>query len=508
MKKVKLLFISLTALLSIFVLSGCGKKAYPVGTPQNPYKIVWYTIGPPQKDLPMVEKKANEYLRKKIGAVLDIRMIGWGEYDKKLNIVLISGGKYDLCFTSSWTNNYSRNAIRGAFLPLNKLLDKYGQGIKKSLNPAFLEGPKINGELYAIPTNKEVAQQMVYMFNNNILTQNGYSIKDFKPYDKLGTLKSIIPYMESVKKNNPGVTPFNVDKNTRFILHDFTYILDNYIPGAVKLKKGNYKVINQFESKEYFKQFELYHEMYQKGLIPRDAAQMYNTDSKMLTGKAAVSGAQYQPCASAAWTNEYGYKVVSIPRTIPVINNSSVEGAMVAISVNAKRPDIDMKFLNLLNTDKYLRNLLGYGIKGIQYEKTGPNSIKYLPAHKNYLIASFALGNLFITYLTPGDPANKWEQFKTWNATAVKSQILGFHFDITPVSSEMAAITNVCQQYTPGLFTGTMNPKTYLPKFKKALENAGLKKFLAEEQKQLNEWVKNVKYKKEQNNNLPKNSKQ
>ena len=125
MKKVKLLFISLTALLSIFVLSGCGKKAYPVGTPQNPYKIVWYTIGPPQKDLPMVEKKANEYLRKKIGAVLDIRMIGWGEYDKKLNIVLISGGKYDLCFTSSWTNNYSRNAIRGAFLPLNKLLDKY-----------------------------------------------------------------------------------------------------------------------------------------------------------------------------------------------------------------------------------------------------------------------------------------------------------------------------------------------------------------------------------------------
>ncbi|MCP4180713.1 MAG: ABC transporter substrate-binding protein [bacterium] len=507
MKKYKFLILCLAFIPSIFVLSGCGKKTYPVGTPQNPYKIIWYTIGTPQKDLQMVEKKANEYLRKKIGAVLDIRMVGWGEYKKKINVILISGEKYDLCFTASWVNNYERNAMRGAFYPLNKLMDKYGQGIKKVLNPAFLEGPKINGELYAIPTNKEVALQMVYMFNHNILKKNNFSIKDFKPNAGIKTLQSIFPYLKTVKKNDPDITPYNIDRNQWFVFHNFTYLLGSNIPGAVRLKKGNYKVVNQFETKEYMKYFELYHKFYKEGLIPSDASVISNTNSKMLAGKSAVSIAQYQPCGNAVWTNTYGYKVVSIPKSKPVINSYSVEGAMIAISVNAKRPDIDMKFLNLLNTDKYLRNLLGYGIEGVQYKKTGPNSIKYLPAHKSYLIPAFTLGNLFITYLTPGDPANKWEQFKIWNASAVKSQILGFHFDITPVSGEFAAITNVCKQYTPGLFTGTMNPKTYLPKFQKALKTAGLDKFLAEEQRQLNEWAQKHKTAKIKSSNLFKNSK-
>jgi len=265
------------------------------------------------------------------------------------------------------------------------------------------------------------------------------------------------------------------------------------MPGAVKLAKGNYKVINQFETQEYMKYFELYHQLYNDKIIPADASVISNSNSKMLTGKSAVSIAQYQPCADAAWTNAYDYKVVSIPKSKPVINSYSVEGSMIAISINAKRPDIDMKFLNLLNTDKYLRNLLGYGIEGIHYKKTGPNSIKYLPEHKSYLVPAFTLGNLFITYLTPGDAANKWEQFKKWNASAVKSQILGFHFNITPVTSELAAISNVCKQYTPGLFTGTMNPKTYLPKFQTALKRAGLDSFLAEEQRQLTAWAKKNK---------------
>jgi putative aldouronate transport system substrate-binding protein len=218
MKKYKLLILSAAALLSILILSGCSDHKYPVGTPQNPYKIVWYTIGTPQKDLLMVQEKANEYLRKKIGAVLDIRMVGWGEYKKKINVILISGEKFDLCFTAAWVNNYEKNAMRGAFYPLNKLLNKYGQGIKKVLNPAFLEGSKINGELYAIPTNKEVALQMVYMFNNNILKKNGFSLKNFKPNAGIETLKSIIPYMKAVEKNDPAITPYNIDKNQWFLL--------------------------------------------------------------------------------------------------------------------------------------------------------------------------------------------------------------------------------------------------------------------------------------------------
>ncbi|MCP4180712.1 MAG: ABC transporter substrate-binding protein [bacterium] len=490
MKKYKLFIISLTALLSIFILSGCGEKTYPVGTPKNPYKIIWYQFGTPQKDLKIVEKKANEYLRKKIGAVLDITMIQPGNYNKKMNVIQISGEKFDLCFTSTWANSYERNAVRGVFYPLNKLLDKYGQGIKEVLNPYFLSGPKINGELYAIPTNKEVALELRYIFNDNYLKENGYSLNDFLPYAGIDTLKSLLPYFASVLKNNPGVIPYGIDKTQYLLTKNISYIMGATQPGAVIIKKNNYKVINQFNSKGFIEYYKLFHKMYNLGYIQGGAPQLQNTTSLMLTGHTAVEPGQYQPAADNVWTNEFGYKVVSLPAFKPIITNTTVEGAMIAISINAKRPDIDMKFLNLLNTDKYLRNLLQYGIEGIHYKKIGPNRIKFLPAHKSYLMYSFTLGNLFKLYLLPNDPADKWKQFKKFNASGRPSQILGFHFDPTPVSSELAAITNVVKQYSAGLNTGQKNYETYLPKFNKALKNAGIDRFLGEQQKQLNGWVK------------------
>lgn len=477
-------------LISFIFLTACSDNKNPVGTPENPYTIVWYTIGTPPKSMPIVQKKINEYLRQKLGVVLDIRMVDWGQYDQRMNIVEISGEKYDLCFTSSWTNNYERNSMRGAFYPLNELLEKYGQGIKKSLNPAFLTGPSIDGILYAIPSNKEVAQQLVFMFNQDLLESNGFSIKDFKAYRDVQTLESILPYMASVKKNNPGIVPYGIDKTYCYFTHDLTFIMgESSIPGAVLIGKNNYKIINQFEDPTFLEYFKLYRKMYLDGYIPADVASAENTEMLKAASKVAVAPMEYQPCADILSTNKYGYNVVSIPAFRPIITNHSVEGAMIAISVNAPRPDLDMKFLELLNTDPYLRNLINYGIEGVHYKMTGPDSIEFLGEHQNYIVPAFTFGNLFITYMMPGDPKDKWEQFKTWNESAITSQILGFHFDPTPVASELAAIINVTKQYSPGLFTGAMDTDSYLPKFINALKAAGLDRFLAEQQRQLDEWV-------------------
>ena len=107
----------------------------------------------------------------------------------------------------------------------------------------------------------------------------------------------------------------------------------------------------------------------------------------------------------------------------------------------------------------------------------------------------FSLGNLFITYLYTGDPDDKWEKFAQWNKTAIPSQILGFHFDPTPISLELAAVTSVSTQYARGLFTGQSDPKIYLPKLNSDLKQAGMDKILAEQQRQLDEWVVSAKKK-------------
>ncbi len=93
---------------------------------------------------------------------------------------------------------------------------------------------------------------------------------------------------------------------------------------------------------------------------------------------------------------------------------------------NSKNPEKAMEFLNLLNTDKYLRNLINYGIEGVHYEKISNNKIRLLEESKNYMVDYYTLGNLFITYVLEDEPENKWDEFKEVNNKSNVSQALGF----------------------------------------------------------------------------------
>jgi putative aldouronate transport system substrate-binding protein len=95
---------------------------------------------------------------------------------------------------------------------------------------------------------------------------------------------------------------------------------------------------------------------------------------------------------------------------------------------------------------------------------------------------------MFITYLFPEDPKNKWERFKKWNASAVKSPILGFTFDPSPVKTEMSAISNATDEYGRGLLSGAYDPNKYLPLLIEKMKDAGMEKVLSEMQKQVDEW--------------------
>ena len=46
------------------------------------------------------------------------------------------------------------------------------------------------------------------------------------------------------------------------------------------------------------------------------------------------------------------------------MTNISARGALTAVNAQTKHPEKAVEFLNLVNTDEYLRNLLNYGIEG------------------------------------------------------------------------------------------------------------------------------------------------
>ncbi|MNJ27930.1 hypothetical protein D3C77_224510 [compost metagenome] len=119
--------------------------------------------------------------------------------------------------------------------------------------------------------------------------------------------------------------------------------------------------------------------------------------------------------------------------------------------------------------------------------------MKNLEESKNYDMPTFALGNILITYLNENDPEDKWEQFEKFNAAGKNAPLLGFNFDTTNVSNEIAAVQNVKDEFWASLMTGTVDPEEYLPKANEKFKAAGLDKIIAEAQSQIDEWRANNK---------------
>lgn len=482
-------FVLATLMALVLVLSACGgnknaadssSNGSAAGNSGETVNLIWYTIGTPQKDVDRVMEEVSKYTKEKINATITMKMIDWGDYSQKMQVNVASGEPMDILFTSAGGFDYVQNARKGAFMELDDLLEKYGQNLKNTIDPAFLEGSKVDGHNYGIPANKELPQQEVWRFNKTFLDKYNMDISNIR------SLESIEPLLKTIKENEPGVTPFAMDKNyVPYVPYD--YVIQN-LPMAVKLDTTDYKIVNILETPEMQAALDLMHKYYQAGYVAPEAATTGSTSDLMTSGQWFMDRAQTQPLADNLWSASYGYPVVSTPASDAIITNTSVQGSVMAISANSEHPEKAMEFLNLLNTDPVLRNMVDSGIEGVHYKKLDDTHYENLEESKNYDMPSYSLGNNMLLYLNPNDADDKWEQFKKFNAEGVNSPLLSFNFDSTKVATEMAAVQNVKEQFWASLMTGTVDPAEYLPKATEKFKEAGLDKVIAEAQAQLDAW--------------------
>ena len=484
LKKRKSFSLVLALLMAVtLVLSACGgseSASESGGAEDDSVELIWYTIGTPQKDVNKVMEEVSKYTKEKINATVTMKMVDWGDYPQKMQVNVASGEPMDILFTSSGGFDYVQNARKGAFLELDELLPKYGKDLMDTIDPAFLSGSKVDGHNYGIPANKELPQQEVWRFNKTLLDKYDLDISNIR------TLDSLEPLLKTIKENEPSVTPFAMDKNyVPYVPYD--YVIQN-LPMAIKLDTTDYKLVNILETPEMKEALTTMNKYYKAGYVSAEAATTGSTNDLTTSGNWFLDRAQTQPLADNQWSASYGYPVVSTPASDAIITNTSVQGSIMAISANSEYPEKAMEFLNLLNTDPVLRNMVDSGIEGTHYKKVDDTHMENLAESKNYDMPSYSLGNNMLLYLNSNDPDNKWDEFKKFNAEGVNSPILSFNFDASNVSTELTAVQNVKEQYWAALMTGTLDPATNLDQVIEKFNQAGLEKVMAEAQSQLDAW--------------------
>lgn len=494
---------AISALLSVSilasgVLTGCSQNRNAVSSNSNstssvadtqtePVNLIYYTIGNPDSDLQKVNDQLNELLKKKINITVQYNKIPWNDYGTKISALVSSGADFDVAFASaSDQGDYAGNALKGAWLDLTDYLQKDGKATYSMIDPLYWAGVMINNKIYGIPTNKEIAVPEWWMFPKELV--NKYKI-DISKYT---TLESLKPLLSQIKKNEPDWLPMELDKNSNnfFSLDGYEYVISKEIPLMVKSDDPSMKIVNIFDTVTAQKTLATLREYYKAGYINEDAAIKESQSlekGKKVFWKEAGGG----PYSDASWSTDRGYPLVAQQVSKATVTTESTRGGLMVVNARTKHPEECIKFLNLLNTDPEVRNLVNYGIEGVHYTLNSDNQVEKIS--DGYAGVQYTQGNWFILNTVVGDPKDKWDKYREFNKTAVKSEILGFTTDTSKISSQIAAITQVWSKYYPGLMTGSVDPDEQLPKFLSELEAAGIDDVQAELQRQLVHWKAGAK---------------
>ncbi|TCM95793.1 putative aldouronate transport system substrate-binding protein [Paenibacillus sp. BK033] len=516
MKKMRSVSLALALSLSVTALGACsgggnnGSGGGNGGTASNgsgteasssngggsqalkPVKLVMVfpAAGEP-KDMQLVSDEINKITKEKINATVKLVPIGWGAWTQQRTLMMSGKEQVDLILSGLGT--YSQDVAKGQFLELNDYLEKEGNGIKQALDnldPGFLNATKIDGKIYAVPSIRDLAADFGITMRKDLVDKYNIDITSIKSLDDLDAI------FKTIKENEPDIVPtvkYGQSIIDIYVRSAFDTLSDGF--GVLPGNDNNLKLVDMYEAPEYKEMLNTVRRWYLAGYIAKDAATSTETQYNMVkAGKAFSWISHMKPGIETQESRNTAREMVSVHFKPAISTTSDITSIMWSVARNSADPSRAMMLLNLLYTDKDLINLFDYGIEGKHYTKVSDNVIDFPQGvdatNSGYnLQLGWMFGNQSLSYIWNGDSPNLWNDLMEFNKNATKSKAMGFIFNADAVKSEIAAVTNVTNQYKVALETGTVDPETQLPKFIDQLKAAGIDKIIAEKQKQLDAWA-------------------
>ncbi len=352
----------------------------------------------------------------------------------------------------------------------------------EAINEKFWKGVQVDGKILGVPTNKELAVPLQFAFNRELVEK--YSI-DVSKYQ---TFHALFPLLTMIARNEPEYVPLFLDSSRYDVMSTLGYeYITETLPLVVSSEDPTCQVINGFESNDVLSLLRTMRRYYQLGLINPDAS-IRSSFSQFRDEKVFLRIASGGPDTDVSLSEAFGYDVIAVQAAKSVATTASTRGAVMAVSARSKHPREAVQFLNVLNTDPEIRNLLNYGIEDVHYTLTETGQVHSIS--DGYQGVSYTQGNWFIMKTREGESLNRWEVFEAFNDAAQESALLGFMADYTAYADVFEEVSGIYEKYYSALITGTVDPDIYIPKMNQELSEAGLDLLRQELQRQINDWLR------------------
>lgn len=480
-KKIISILLAAVGLTSSFVMSGCSKDQAEGGITEISWYIPTILEG---NEVSNVLDKVNAALAERYNLKLKLVCVDQGNYSQKLQVMNAGREEYDLAFVSNWTNDFQQNVSNGCLYDITEDIKEYAPKTYEMLSDAEKKSVSVDGKLYAIPNWQIQAKSTALMFDKEKLDSTGMKLEDFN------TLSDITIYLEKLHKVDPNCNVVGGSQWPSLLFYEgFAEIAGESLPPVIKFEAdGKPVVVNQYETQEFKDYVNLRDQWVKDGLVTNQ----YDPDLKA-SNKAVRRSAYgihiYKPGLAEANTESNGYECVAKPFSKALISSAGINAALTGVSATSRHPKEALRMIEVMNTDEEIRNLLCWGIEGVNYEKTGDMKVKPIPDSGYSRISDWLLGSIRNAYQLDGTSENIMQELEDYNNSAIVSPLIGMYFDVNPVSTEAANCKTVINEQLKNLELGlTGDVDAALNKFISDLKIAGADAVIEECQAQVDKW--------------------
>ncbi len=422
--------------------TAAASEAAPSAEGLKPVTLHFYFFDGKKADTDKVWAAISEKYKDKLNATFDVQFIAGTDYTQKMLVKAASGDKWDLNFDSDWTSYYQMIA-KDAYMNLDELLPKNAPDLYASYQAAgVLESAKSKGHIVSLPWTMSMTFRPFYQWRGDLvkaagLTIDPASVKTVEDVDTIARqLKAAFPDKKIIE--NAGVEGWLAKYSMAQLAH--SYVID--------LNDAKCTVV-PIEQTAAFKEMALQAKKWQDdGLIWKDVLTDKTDHNQLIDQGLLISkwGTHEFANSNRGWADKGAYWDSNVLYAANKQINRSPLSNLVAIPRTSENPDRALMFMNLLETDREMYDMVHYGILDTTYKLNGEEAVYpegMTSANSTYMDWGGRWALWKPQFMRPDAMYSKdfWvkeAEFVKSMPSNIVSPLDGFNFDVTNVKTEVS----------------------------------------------------------------------
>lgn len=501
---------ALAVLITLSCAVGCGTKK----SSGSETTLKWTMVGPSgQKDAQKVFDELNRKLKTYEGFEninLNISIIEGSDYKQKFQLWQTSGEELDIVQT--YGLNYGELARDGSFVSLNDYIDK-SKELKNEFPEYVWNYAVVDGEKYYVPSYQLLANVDYSFVTPKALADKYMDIEKIQSVMNSAEIfddscwDAIEEYLDTLAANNELKMGYKPLDSLTFTLQKGYVDAGNRM--IMRKDDPTHTLYYMDEVPDRFNDFKRLSQLYKKGYVRSDIASVDSSDNMIgaengytLWHEGFRADEELNKNQNDNLEKKYGFAVEEImTKDYEALPKENAAGGL-AISSLSKHPDEAFKVIELFTTEKGkdLYRLLAYGIEGEHYKLLGDDVIEPIgyvgqaSSTSNYGLYAWNTGNMKYSFNKEGEKLNgdRLDELNS-NEKLFVSPLTGFVPDTSAITSEIAQINTVFEEYKDLNCGNRPNVEATYNEYMNKVRTAGMEKVKAEMQKQVDEFFANKK---------------